>query len=126
MTDNSSHKLTQCAGGVAAARSEDHRAGGGASPTPALQQLMVKPVPVVLAGRLLEREHYLHSLPGGTRLSFGVFTGSRLMGALTLGIGPLNAHSLVEGASPDDCLTLTRLWLVDELPRTASPGLSGL
>jgi hypothetical protein len=56
---------------------------------------MVKPVPVVIARRLLEREHYLHSLPGGTRLAFGAFTVSRLLGAMTLGVGPLNAYSLL-------------------------------
>ena len=42
------------AGGVAAARSEDHRTGGGATPTPALQSLRVKPVPIVLALRMVE------------------------------------------------------------------------
>jgi hypothetical protein len=114
------------AGGVAAARSEDHRTGGGATPTPALQQLMVKPVPVVIARRLLEREHYLHSLPGGTRLAFGAFTVSRLLGAMTLGVGPLNAYSLVDGAVPNDCLTLSRLWLSDELPRNSESRFIGV
>ena len=74
-------------------------------------------VRVSLAKQLVERHHYLHSLPGGTRLAFGVFTSSRLMGAMTLGVGPLNAYALVDGAVPDDCLTLSRLWLADELPR---------
>src|SRR5918996_711049 len=107
------------AGGVAAARSEDHRTGGGATPTPALQQLMVRPVPIILARKLVERHHYLRSLPGGTRLAFGAFIANRLLGTLTLGVGPLNAYSLVEGATPDDCLTLTRLWLSDELPKNS-------
>jgi hypothetical protein len=40
------------------------------------------------------------SLPG-----FGVFRDGRVLGALTLGVGPMNAHSLVKGAAPDDCLT---------------------
>jgi hypothetical protein len=40
------------AGSVAAARPKDHRAGGGATPTPALQQLVVKPVPILLAKKL--------------------------------------------------------------------------
>jgi hypothetical protein len=75
---------------------------------------------------MVERHHYLHSLPGGTRLSFGVFTGSRLMGALTLGVGPLNAYSLVEGAIPDDCLTLTSLWLSDELPKNSESRFIGV
>ena len=114
------------AGGVAAARPEDPRAGGGATPPPALQHFQVRPIPVLMARRLLEREHYLHSLPGGTRLAFGVFLGNKLLGALTLGVGPLNAYSLVEGATPDDCLTLTRLWLSDELPQNSESRFLGV
>ncbi|HZA24572.1 MAG TPA: DNA methyltransferase [Dehalococcoidia bacterium] len=74
---------------------------------------------MLLAKQLVERHHYLHSLPGGTRLAFGAFIANRLLGTLTLGVGPLNAYSLVEGATPDDCLTLTRLWLSDELPKNS-------
>ncbi len=81
-----------------------------------LQLLKVKPIPMLVAMRLLEREHYLHSLPGGTKLAFGVFLDGKLLGAIALGVGPINAHRLVEGATPDDCLTLTRLWLSDALP----------
>jgi hypothetical protein len=114
------------AGSVAAARTKDHWARGGATPTPALQQIQVKPVPVVLARRLIEREHYLHSLPGGTCLAFGVFIGSSLLGALTFGVGPANAYSLVKDAKPDDCLTLTRLWLTDEPPRNSESRVLGI
>jgi hypothetical protein len=126
MASSSVHNLTPGAGGVAAARSEGHRTGGGVTPTPAPQSLVVQPIPVLLARRMVERHHYLHSLPGGTRLAFGVFTGTRLMGALTLGVGPLNAYSLVDGASPDDCLTLTRLWLSDELPKNSESRFIGV
>src|SRR5918996_5268574 len=111
---------------IAAARPEDHRAGGGATPTSALQQLLVKPVPFVVARKLLEREHYLHSFPGGTKLAFGAFVVTRLLGALTLGAGPANAYSLVDGATPDDCLTLTRLWLSDELPKNSESRFLGI
>ena len=114
------------AGGVAAARSEDHRAGGGATPTPALQQLLVKPAPFVVARKLLEREHYLHSFPGGTKLAFGAFVCTGLLGALTLGAGPSYAYALVDGATPDDCLTLSRLWLSDELPRNSESRFIGI
>jgi hypothetical protein len=86
----------------------------------------VQPVPIVLAKKLVERHHYLHSLPGGTRLAFGVFVSSRLLGALTLGAGPTNAYSLVEGATPDNCLTLTRLWLSDRLPRNSESRFLGV
>jgi hypothetical protein len=114
------------AGSVAAARPKDHRAGGGATPTPALQQIKVKPVPFSMARQLLVREHYLHSFPGGTKLAFGAFVGTRLLGALTLGAGPANAYSLVEGATPDDCLALTRLWLSDELPKNSEGRFLGV
>ena len=110
-------KPNACASGVAEARPEDQRAGGGATPTLALQSLMVSPIPPAMAKELLVREHYLHSFPGGTHLALGVFRDRRLMGALTLGAGPANAHAMVEMSEPKDCLTLTRLWLSDELPR---------
>jgi hypothetical protein len=68
------------AGSVAAARPDIHQAGGGATPTPALHSLVVRPIPSLLARRLLEREHYLRTYPGGTKLAFGAFLGVRLMG----------------------------------------------
>jgi hypothetical protein len=114
------------AGSVAAARPNNHWAGGGATPTPALQQMQVKPVPVSVARRLLEQEHYLHSLPGGTCLGFGVFIGPSLLGAMTLGVGPTNAYSLVENATPADCLTLTRLWLSNALPHNSESRVLGI
>ena len=46
-----------------------------------------------LRGQLLVREHYLHSMPGGTMLSFGAFHGTWLVGALTLGVEPKEGHS---------------------------------
>ena len=72
------------------------------------------------------RQHYLHSLPGGTQLAFGVFLDARLLGALTLGVGPFNSHSLVDGARPSDCLTLTRLCLSDELPWNSESRVLGV
>jgi hypothetical protein len=112
-----------CAGSVAAAQPEFRQAGGGAIPILALQKLMVKPMPFFIAKQLVVREHYLHSFPGGTKLAFGAFVGTRLLGALTLGAGPANAYSLVASATPDDCLTLTRLWLSDELPTNSESRL---
>ncbi len=100
--------------------------GAGSSPSAALHDLRVLPIPVLVAKQLLCREHYLHSLPGGTKLTFGVFLGSRLLGALTLGAGPFLAYQLVEGAAPDDCLTLTRLWLSDELPVNSESRVIGI
>ena len=113
------------AGGVAAARPANQRAGGGAIPTPALQSIQVRPVPVKIAKEIIVGNHYLHSLPGGTQMAFGMFLGHRLLGALTLGVGPFNAHRLVEGATPSDCLTLSRIWLDDILPSNSASRVLG-
>ena len=114
------------AGSVEAARPERHWAGGGSTPTSALQSLRVLPVPICIAKTLLVREHYLHSMPGGTRLAFGVMCAGRLQGALTLGAGPKSAHRLVSGTAPHDCATLTRLWLSDEVPRNSESRVLGV
>jgi hypothetical protein len=114
------------AGGVPAARPAFRQAGGGATPTPALQSFIVKPIPFIVAKPLLVLEHYLHSFPGGTKLAYGAFAGSRLLGALSLGAGATNAYSLVDSSSPDDCLTLTRLWLSDELPNNSESRFIGV
>lgn len=66
-------RVKMSAGSVAAARPASQQAGSGASPAPALQQLRVQPIPTSVARKLIEREHYLHSLPGGTHLTFSVF-----------------------------------------------------
>ena len=98
----------------------------GSTPRTALQQLQVRPIWVLAAREQFERNHYLHSLPGGTHLTFGVFYGSSLAGALSLGAGPFNAHSLVRGATAGDCLTLTRFWLSDQLPSNSESRVLGL
>ena len=89
---------------------------GGSTPTLALQSLRVQPVAFTIIKQLIERHHYLHSMPGGTMLSFGVFHRGRLYGGLTLGAGPAQAFRLVRDAAASDCLALTRLWLSDALP----------
>ena len=100
--------------------------GAGSTPSAALHQLQVQPVSSMIARKIIEQFHYLHSLPGGTCLAFGVFFLSRLLGTLTLGIGPFNAYSLVKGAIPEDCLTLSRLWLADELPSNSESRVLGI
>lgn len=114
------------AASVGASIASSLEAGPGASPRAALHLLRVRPLPIRVAKALLVREHYLHSLPGGTCLAFGTFVCSRLLGALTFGVGPTNAHRLVEGATSDDCLTLTRLWLSDELPSNSESRVLGV
>ena len=59
-------------------------------------------------------------------MTFGVFLGQRLLGAIALGVGPFNAHRLVDGAAPADCLTLSRLWLSDELPKNSESRVLGV
>ena len=111
---------------VGASTASGLEAGPGASPRAALHKLCVRPLPSLVAKELLVRKHYLHSMPGGTRLSFGVFDGGRLMGALTLGVGPKLGHRRVKGATTEDCSTLTRLWLSDELPRNSESRVIGV
>lgn len=109
-----------------AARPDNHRGDGGSQPTSPLHSIRLRPIQFALAKSMVERHHYLHSMPGGTKLAFGAFSGGRLMGALTFGAGPYLAHALVEGATREDCLVLTRLWLSDELPRNSESRTIGI
>jgi len=100
--------------------------GPNSNPGAALHSIEVRPIPLLVAKRIMVRHHYLHSLPGGTMLSFGVFLGDRLLGAVTFGAGPQNAFSLVDGAKKGDCLALTRFWLGEELPRNSASRVIGI
>ena len=84
-----------------------------------LHDLRLIPISRVDAKTLIVRNHYCHSLPGGTKMSFGTVLNGRLLGAMTFGVGPFYGYKLVNGATPDDVVTLTRLWLSDELPRNS-------
>lgn len=114
------------AGSVWVARPEDRWVGGGSTPTSALHQLKVRPVPFRIAKAVLVRHHYLKSMPGGTQLALGAFVGLRLQGVLTLGVGPPMVFRLVDGADPSDCATLSRLWLSDALPRNSESRVLGV
>lgn len=92
----------------------------------ALHELQVRPVPMMVANRIIVRKHYLHSMPVGTQLSFGVFLDVEMVGALTLGVGSYNSSSLVRGASPDDCLTLSRFWLAEDMPANSESRILGV
>ena len=94
----------------------------GAKP---LGTIQVRTLPLGTAKDVLVKNHYLHSLPAGTQLAFGVFSGSRLSGALTMGAGPANVYRMVEGAEASDCLTLTRLWLSDDLGKNSESMVIG-
>ena len=120
------YHLFQGAAGVTVSTAPTHGAGPGSIPRAALQDIKVGPITVSAAKDLVMRHHYLHSFPGGTSLAFGTFLDSRLLGVVTLGVGPYNARSLVEGALASDCLTLTRLWLSDELPQNSESRILGI
>lgn len=118
--------MISSAGGVPAARPAHQRVGDGATPIPALQALRIVCLSMKRVRPLLLAHHYLHSVPAGTQIAFGVFLSERMQGALTLGVGPSHAYCLVEGAEPKDCLTLTRLWLSDALPRNSESRVLGV
>jgi len=101
-------------------------ARAGSNPSSALHNLRILPIPHVDAKKILVCNHYLHSFPGGTKLSFGVFLNARLVGALTLGVGPFLGYKIVKDANPDDVVTLTRLWLSDELPKNSESKVLGI
>ncbi|MFC2001047.1 DNA methyltransferase [Chloroflexota bacterium] len=114
------------AGSVTISTTSIHEGRPGLTPRLALQSIRVNPIPFVAAKRILVNYHYLHSLPGGTKLAFGAFVEGKLLGAITFGSGPQNAYQLVAGATPEDCLTLSRLWLSDELPRNSESRIIGV
>jgi hypothetical protein len=92
----------------------------------ALHDLRLIPISRVDAKTLIVRNHYSHTLPGGTKMSFGVILNGRLLGVMTFGVGPFYGYKLVDGATPDDVVTLTRLWLSDELPRNSESKVLGV
>ncbi len=117
---------TTSAGSVEAARSENHQIRGGANPTPALHSIRIVPIQYAVTKRILIEHHYLHSMPAGTQINLGALVENRLLGVLTLGVGPTHAYRLVDGAAPNDCVTLTRLWLSDELPKNSESRVLGI
>lgn len=116
--------ITEGAAGVSSTASH-HKAGSGPNPRAALQTLRVAPVSMTVARDVLKREHYLHSFPGGTKLSFGVYLEQSLEGVVTFGAGPCQAYRLVDGAGRQDCLGLTRFWLSDGLPPNSASSVLG-
>ncbi len=104
----------------------DNIAVAGSIPNIAPHNILVLPVPFIVARKLITEHHYLHSLPGGTMLTFGAFVNNRLLGAITFGAGPSLAYRLVKGAVLEDCLTLTRLWLSDQLPTNSESRVIGI
>jgi hypothetical protein len=128
---NDTNKLTRelsvtSAAGALEARFAVQQTEAGSNPSAVLHVIKLMPIPLVIAKKLLVRYHYLHSFPGGTMLSLGIFIGNRLLGTVTLGAGPYMGYRLVKGAYRDDCITLTRLWLADELPLNSESRVLGM
>lgn len=119
-------KSSVSAAGVKKSIVSIHETGAGSNPSAALHSILVQPIPFTLAKKIIEKNHYLHSMPGGTKLAFGVLRDGRLLGTLTFGAGPHNAYKLVGGVVQEDCLTLTRLWLSDELPANSESRVIGV
>ncbi|MFA5439447.1 MULTISPECIES: hypothetical protein [Dehalococcoides] len=117
---------SKCAAGVISSMVSCRDTGAGLNPSAALHNLLVCPIPWIAAAQILEREHYLHSFPAGTMLCFGVMLDNRLSGAVTFGAGPALAYRLVDKAKAIDCLTLTRFWLSDDLPKNAESRVLGV
>jgi len=101
-------------------------ARAGSNPSSALHAIQLIPISHVEARNLIVPNHYLHSLPGGTKLSLGIFLNARLLGGLTFGVGPYLGYKIVNDARPDDVVTLTRLWLSDELPANSESKILGI
>jgi len=86
------------------------------SPRSILKSLRVVRVDACAVRDLIERHHYLRSVPSVTRACFGVYLGDELVGAAVFTQGARNAHRLLQGAAPHHVLTLARFWMADGLP----------
>ena len=91
-----------------------------------LKQLEVREVPLGEVRDLIEREHYTHSCPAVATHAFGVYLRDRLEGAAVLTTGAARAHRVLAAASREDVVTLSRLWLSDQLPKNAESRVLGV
>jgi len=90
-----------------------------ANGSPALHSTAIR-VAVVhpsVARALVERWHYLHTMPAGTKLAIG---------AVTFGVGPMSGHRLLRDARPQDGITLRRFVLLPERPANAASRVLGV
>ena len=122
-----------CAAGVTGSTVSYQETGAGSRPSAALQvpafgpkDLLVGSLPSIVARRLCEEKHYLHSYPGAALLNLGIFCGNSLMGVVVLGAGPTNIHRLLRDASREEVVCLARLWLDDRLGRNSESRTLGI
>ena len=92
----------------------------------ATHRISLTAISLAVAKEAIVRHHYLGSMPGGTQLALGVMSGEHLVGVMTLGVGAKNGHKMVEGAKSGDALTLTRLWIAEEMPKNTGSKILGM
>jgi hypothetical protein len=98
----------------------------GRPPRSILKALVVCQVGPSIVRDVIEREHYLRSMPVASRLCFGVFLDDVLVGATVFTSGARHGHRSLDAAKPDDVLTLARLWLSDALPGNSESRVLGI
>jgi hypothetical protein len=91
-----------------------------------VKSLDVRSVPLRAVRNLIEREHYTHSTPAAASRAFGVYLHGELHGAAVLFNGAARSSSVLFGAGPGDVVTLSRLWLSDDLPKNAESRVLGV
>ncbi len=91
-----------------------------------LKRLRVEPVAPAVVRPLMDKHHYLHSMPAAPRRCYGVFLDGVLLGGAVFTSGARNGHRLLTAASPQDVVTLARLWLSDDLPPNSESRVLGI
>ena len=75
---------------------------------------------------MMRERHYLKSMPGVVRDCFAVELDGELLGGVVFTAGARHAHRLLAGATPQQVVTLARLWLADELPANSESRVLGV
>lgn len=91
-----------------------------------VRSIHVQPVSRSVVQPLVVNHHYLHSMPAGARVCFGIYLHNDLHGAVVFTAGARQGHKLLAAAKPQDVVTLARLWLSDELPRNSESRVLGV
>jgi len=65
-------------------------------------------------------------MPGGSLWDFGIFSDHRLLGVATFTMRPSLVYRTMEGVDSENCATLSRLWLSDDLPSNSESRALGV
>jgi hypothetical protein len=65
-------------------------------------------------------------MPKAASLAFAVYREDRLLGGAVFSAGARQQHRVVAAGRPQDTLTLSRLWLSDELPKNSESRVLGV